>query len=155
MKHVEGDNSNPFRGTQDLLFGMFHVKRLEPNLDTRGGRLAYARRLLGAARGDDLSRDAAAKLVETTGQTWGRWEDDVDRWRDSTLQKLVELFRSAGLEWVTPAWLDHGYGDVPVIVSPPREGTTEMERIIPMGPRGKKVSSGRKTKVANPRKRTG
>jgi hypothetical protein len=158
MKLYKGENNHLLRGAQVFFAGIFHMKRQAPDLATRGERLAYARRLLGAVRGEDLSKEAAGKLVGSNGQTWGRWEDNEDRFRDKTLEKLVKLFRDAGLEWVTPAWLDHGYGDAPAIVlpeSPPRQEGEEAAPVIRMGPPGIKKESAKKqvTVGSNPRKR--
>jgi hypothetical protein len=140
MNIEQGKNTHPFRIAQYPILENFYVKRAKPDLTTRGARLAYARRLLGAALNQELGRGPAAALIGTTGTTWGRWETNDDRFRDATLQEIVKLFHDAGLEWVTPAWLDHGYGEAPVIVTSQVEGLTTGKRgpVLPESSRQKK-----------------
>lgn len=84
---------------------------------TLGKRIAQARRELGVRRQVDISQSDLATLVEVSAATVSRWEADLKKPGDESLERLAELFG------VPRAWLRYGEGpkDLPAAAAIPPE----------------------------------
>lgn len=85
-------------------------------LNTRGKRLAQARRLWAVVLGQDVSQVDAGAFVGVSGATWSRWETDTDNPRRASLEAIAEMSRELGLPGVTAGWLDYAEGEGPPII---------------------------------------
>ncbi len=94
-----------------------------------GDRLAQARRVLGAAMHQDMTRKAAAALIGVTGPTWTRWENGDDKPSDENLIRFVRICAQYGLPGITLGWINYGEGS-----GPPRVGSHRPEKPAPATP---------------------
>lgn len=95
-----------------------------------GKRLAYARRLLGAAMGEDLSMAKAAALIGVTNPSWWRWEVEKEWPAEQNLKAFIEVCRQYGLTGVTLAWLRYGSGEGPPQIGKPLEPAKRRTPVI-------------------------
>ena len=123
---------------------------------TIADRITLVRRYLAIAMSEDLTRADMDRVFGWSPLTWRRYELAEMRPVREKVEQIVALCGQYGLTWATEQWIDYGKGKGPPPVGEPPVTLTDEERIIPLGPRGKKVSSGvKKKKAANPRKRAG
>lgn len=114
-------------------------------------RLITLRRYLSIAMGDDLNPRSMEGLVSVSNGMWGRYESGETRPRRDVIERLIALANRYGLDWATAGWLDYNEGQGPPPIGKTPSVAAEEPPIIPMGKRGKKLPSVKKT--ANPRKR--
>lgn len=108
-------------------------------MDTRGKRLAQARRLWAAALGQDVSQVDAGAMVGVSGATWSRWETDTDNPRRGALEKIAEKSAALGLPQITAGWIDYNEGEGPpqignpTVVSKPARHIKKHGKIVKPG----------------------
>lgn len=79
-----------------------------PPLDrVRGMRFGLARRLLGAATGEDILPPELARRLAKKPNAVYRWETGEDRPRQDTVAELADMCQRAGLP-ITAGWLERG-----------------------------------------------
>lgn len=103
-------------------------------LETRGQRLAQARRLLAVALAKDLSQKDMAAMVDVSNTTWNRWEADDDRLKEENLSKIVDLFACNGMAYITAAWIEYGVGEIVQVVAQAAEILSVESEPVPVAP---------------------
>lgn len=114
MNLAKGYDNVLFRRTQGPKGNILFVSTDE----ARGRRFGLARRLLGAARGEDILAPDLARLLGKGGNAVYRWETGQDRPRSDALRDFVALCQDADLP-ITAGWLEHGESELPPIHIPP------------------------------------
>lgn len=89
-----------------------------PPLDrVRGMRFGLARRLLGAATGEDILPPELARRLEKKPNAVYRWETGEDRPRQDTVEALAAMCQRVGLP-ISAGWLERGETELPLIGIP-------------------------------------
>lgn len=113
MNLAKGNNSVLIRLAQYPKGNVFFVGIDRP----RGMRFGLARRLLGAARGEDILPPELARRLAKKPNAAYRWETGEDRPRVGTVEELAKMCQEAGLP-ITAGWLERGEAELPAISIP-------------------------------------